>query len=89
MATRGRPIGSIGASEQRLRKSIRELITPEQYEQIIQGLVDIALSSNSPKARVDATKLIIERIEGAVPTIIEGNVAATNINDILARANDE
>lgn len=84
----GRPVGSVGVNERRLRKTLREIITPEMYEEVVLSLYDIAINSNSPKAKIDASKFIVERIEGALPQVIETNVSGESIKDILARVNN-
>ena len=62
----GRKAGSIGFSTQQQIKRLNAILTFEQYKEIVDNLIRIATSGKDREA-VAAAKLIIERVEGAVP----------------------
>lgn len=87
---KGRPIGTVGITERRTVKTLRELITPEQYAQVIQSLIDIAMTGAKHSDRINAAKIIIDRLEGKLPeTILHQIQNNLTIDDILPRDSNE
>lgn len=80
----GRPFGSGGITERQTRKTLRELITPEQYQAVIQRLIDIAMNGKKDVDAINAAKIIIERLEGKVPEQILHSIQSTlTVDDLL------
>lgn len=82
----GRPKNRFGKGELLLRKTLRETITAEQYQQVIESLIDLAITSRNHNARVAAIKIIVERVEGPLPVSIQTEENKRTINDILSDA---
>lgn len=77
-------------AERKLRKQLRDLVTPEQFAQVVQSLVDIAISGAKDSDRINAAKIIIDRIEGKLPETIMHHVQNNlTIDDILPKGDDE
>lgn len=71
-------------AERQLRKQLKDLVSPEQYAQIVQVLIDTAISGDKASDRINAAKIIIDRIEGKLPETIQHIVDSTvSVKDIL------
>ncbi len=80
----GRPLGSTNRVIARGR--IQDVVTPEQYKQIIENLVNIALTARSDRDKIAATKIIIEYLEGKPKESIEITAPeGLTVKDILTK----
>lgn len=80
----GRQAGAENATTRKLRRTLRDVITDEQYVEVIQSLVDTALDKKDSRARVAAIKLIIEYYEGRAPEKVEHTIqSGPTIKEIL------
>lgn len=87
--TVGRPKGSLGVSERRIRKVMNEVINADMYETVILSIYDMATTGNSSRVKIDAAKFIVERIEGSLPQVVNNNVMSNTINDLLNESTNE
>jgi hypothetical protein len=68
----------------RLRRALRDIVTDEQYKEVIESLIDIALASKDVKAKVAAIKIIIEYTEGKPTEKMEHTIqSGPTIKEIL------
>lgn len=71
-------------TERELRKTLKELITPEQYQAVIQRLIDIAIDGKKDLDAINAAKIIIDRLEGKIPeTILHQINNSLTVDDLI------
>lgn len=81
---RGRPRGALNATTRAKHRALREIVTPQEYVDVIKGLLDMALAADNEKTRLAAIKEIINRVEGLPVQLIEQTNRCDN--DTLAAA---
>lgn len=65
-----RPPGAVNSATKLFQRKVRDIISDDEYIAVIKSLIDTALNSRSPNAKVAAAKIIIERVEGNLPQAI-------------------
>lgn len=81
----GRPINALGRVERRLHKALRNIVSEDDYEKVVMQLLSDALTAEKTADRINAAKIIIERIEGKLPDTVIHNVNAPmyDIDELL------
>lgn len=78
-------LGSLNSQTLKLRRTLREIVTPEEYEAVVRELLEMALGDKDRRVQLAAIKLICEYYEGQPPQRIEHTLqsAGLTIKDIL------
>lgn len=79
-----RTLGAYGSGTRRLHRTAREIITPEQYVEVIQDLLRQAFLRDDERTALAAKKIIIEYIEGKPKETINVVSESQSIGDILS-----
>lgn len=78
-----RPPGAVNSATKLFQRKVRDIISDDEYIAVIKSLIDTALNSRSPNAKVAAAKIIIERVEGNLPQIIGPQESVVTVESIL------
>lgn len=80
--------GAIGIVQRQLHRFTKEIVTRDQYEEIINVLIDIAINGKKDSDRLKAIQLIQERLEGRLPETIQHTVnGGLSARDLLTDDN--
>jgi hypothetical protein len=74
---------SLGAHTRKLHKTAREIVSPEQYIEVIEDLLRQAFLRDDERTALAAKKLIIEYIEGKPKETINVTGSSQSIADVL------
>lgn len=70
-------------TKQEIRR-LKQILTFEQYEQIAQRVINIAIHAEKDRDALEAAKFIIERMEGRLPVEVTADITSrTTLSDIL------